>query len=231
MIFKVSICPHELPKKALWEKFFKNLSKVLGTELFFEEVPDFQKELEEIEKKEIVLYYASPSATYLFYKEGYHPIARFSNQIDKFLIIGRDNVEDILKKDFIRVVTINESFYVLPLSQVYYKLNLDFFRIQMILTETHEEIFGKIIKKECDLGIVDQEYLDFYPELKKKVKIFEEFTLETSHYFVLHPEALSQEKVLEALKKVDPEIIKALGYEGIEVFERETIEKLKNIFS
>jgi len=99
----------------------------------------------------------------------------------------------------------------------------------MILTETHEETLDKLIKGECDLGIIFQEYLDFYPELRDKVRIFEEFTLETSHYFMLNP-VIPKNKVLEALKRIDPKIIKALGYEGIEVFEKETIEKLESFF-
>jgi hypothetical protein len=61
------------------------------------------------------------------------------------------------------------------------------------------------------------------------VRIFEEFTLETSHYFMLNP-VISKNKVLEALKRIDSKIIKALGYEGIDVFEKETIEKLENVF-
>jgi hypothetical protein len=45
---------------------------------------------------------------------------------------------------------------------------MDFFRIEMILAETHEETLDKLIKGECDLGIIYQDYLDFYPELRDK---------------------------------------------------------------
>ena len=229
MVLKVSICPHCLPKKTIWEKFFQSLSEILDFKLLFEEVKDFQKETEKIEKKEYFLYYASPTSAYLLYKKGYHPIGKFINQIDKLLIIGSDNWEDIYKKEFIRVATINERFYILPIAQISYKFKIDFFRIEMILAETHGEILDKLIKGECDLGIIFQEYLDFYPELRDKVRIFEEFTLETSHYFMLNP-VIPKNKVLEALKRIDPKIIKALGYEGIEVFEKETIEKLESFF-
>jgi diguanylate cyclase (GGDEF)-like protein/PAS domain S-box-containing protein len=229
LTLKVSICPHCLPKKTIWEKFFQNLGELLNFKLLFEEVKDFQKETEKIEKKEYFLYYASPASAYLLYKKGYHPIGKFVNQIDKLLIIGIKNWEDICKKEFIRVATINERFYILPIAQISYKFKMDFFRIEMILAETHEETLDKLIKGECDLGIISQDYLDFYPELRDKVRIFEEFTLKTSHYFMLNP-VISKNKVLEALKRIDSKIIKALGYEGIDVFEKETIEKLESVF-
>lgn len=231
MNLKVSVCPHDIPKKNIWKKFFKNLSKLLDLELVFEEVQNFQEEFEKIEKKEFALYYASPSSAYLFYKKGYIPVAKFSDQIDKFLIVGSNNLrEDIFKRDFIKVAALDNNSYILPLISFSYKFKIDFSKIQILLAKTHEEISYKIDKGECDFAVVYQECFDYHPECKRKVRIFEEFTLGTNHYFMLRPDLISKEKVLKALEKIEPEIVKDLGYKGIEFFEKEDITVLEDFF-
>lgn len=229
MEFKVSVCPHELERKFIWEKFFKNLSNFLKIDLVFIPVLNFQEELEKIQKEEFSLFYASPSTAYLFYKKGYIPIAKFKDQIDKFLIVGSESLEKIEKKEFIRIATINKSFYVLPLGYFSYKYNFSFHKLHMVLTFSHKETLQKIINGEAEVGIIYEEFFKVIEE-REKLRIYEEFTLETNHVFMLNPQKISKEKIREALHKVDLKVIEELGYKEIEIFEDKEMEKVEKLF-
>ncbi|PMP66419.1 MAG: hypothetical protein C0190_05700 [Thermodesulfobacterium geofontis] len=122
MSFKVSVCSHEIFQKDKWEKFFKNLSELLGIELI----------------------------AYLLYKKGYHSIAKFKDRVDKFLIVGKLPLEEIKKKEFIKIATISHSFYIFPLLALSYRLNVSFCKIQILLTNSHQETLEKVISGEAE---------------------------------------------------------------------------------
>ncbi len=232
MIYKVGICPTDLEGKIeIWEKFVEALSKFSGITLILEPIKNFREEKEKIDFEEFLLYFASPHVFSILYKKGYEPLASFKDQREYLLLLGVESLEELSKKEFLKVSLIDRPFFYIALFQFSKKFNFDFSKFQLIYEPSYEEILKRIFSKELDLGVVCKEYLSRLERKKvEEIKIYDEFTLDTSHVFMFNFRFNHlKDKIKGALLSIDKEILEELGYKELEVFSEERIKAFRNL--
>ncbi len=193
-----SVCPHYTDESIRkWEDIIKKMESKLSEKINFIKIKDLKEEAILIEKNELDLYYANPSASIKLFDKGYHPIAKIKNDKNIYSVLGYNNVEDVLlTKSVIKIGVLEHSSYLIL--KFIEKHKIDTNRVILIRKSSLEEIVDLFMNKDIDFAIIYWEFIDNVSYIKAfKLEDLEYYL---SHIFMAKPE--KKDKILNALTTI-----------------------------
>ncbi|MBX0312874.1 MAG: EAL domain-containing protein [Sulfurihydrogenibium sp.] len=175
------VCPHntkgELKK---WIEISDKIKQIFNQEVDFKPYKSFCEEeaLISVDDFKPDIYYASFGVALVLLRKGYKPIGKFKDIHDKFLLISLKD-----QKDFQNIAIVDKlgSYCVLNKTDLYTK--------EIALYGSFDEIVSSLIDRKIDAGVVFKEYYDKLDlEIKSKLEVVDEISLDISHYFLASEE-------------------------------------------
>ena len=176
-----SACPHDTKNGlSFWYGFKEILENSLKEPVEFKPIYSFEEEVENLDRNEYHLYYASFATAVFLYQNGYKPVAKFKGQYDEYCVVAKD--DSAMKKN-------NVSFAVAFNPALAYAAVMSLFEnIDIVYASSFEEVLNLLSEDKVDIGFVYSETWKQLDEKKKKdIKVLKVDNPGFYHIFMAHP--------------------------------------------
>lgn len=200
MSIHLRVCPCDTERNfVFWERFKEELQTILSQKIIFKPFKDYAEEDRLFDRISPEIYFASPDIALELRNRDYLPVARFSKEWDRVILLTLKG--NHLRK-YKRLAVAKRRFFFLGILLSHLQPE----EMELLYTNSNEETLQKLIKKEADIGLVYERFFEkLSSEEKDKFKILEIIPTLFYHYLMVKRDFYEKNKKrLRKIYKIEP---------------------------